>query len=71
MPGGGVDGRIPDAMHKLPESGRAELEQRERQIDRRMIVEQPSRYRRTQSLCDRQFAGRRPAMKEEQFHKDG
>jgi hypothetical protein len=33
-----------------------------------MIVEQPSRYRRKQSLCDRQFAGCRRAMKEEQSH---
>ena len=33
MFGGGIKGRIPDVMDQLPESGRAELEDRARQVD--------------------------------------
>ena len=55
-------------MHQLPESGRAEVEDRKCQIDRYMIVEQPSRHHAEQGFCDGQFAGRRRAVEKEKFH---
>jgi len=65
---GGVHGRAPDGMHKLPESGSAEVEYCKRQVDGRVIVEQSPRYHSKQRFCDRQFAGRGRAVKENQFH---
>jgi hypothetical protein len=55
-------------MHEPPESGRAEVKHRACQVDRRMIVEQPPRHRSEHGFGDRQFAGRRRAMQEQQFH---
>ena len=37
----GVERRGADGVHELPESGRAEVEYRSRQIDRGVIIEQP------------------------------
>jgi hypothetical protein len=55
-------------MHQLPESGRAEVEHPACEIDRRMNVEQPPPHRSEYGFSDRQFAGRRRAMEEQQFH---
>src|SRR5437762_2431585 len=66
--GGGVDGRISDVMDKLPESGRAELEDRECQIDGGVIVHQPARHHAEQRLRDRQLADRGRTMEKKQFH---
>jgi hypothetical protein len=66
--GGGIHGRIPDVMYKLPESGSAEVEDRPRQIDGRVIVEQSPRYHSKQRFRDREFAGCGRAVEEDQFH---
>ncbi len=65
---GRVEGRIPDAMDELPEAGCAKVEQRARQIDRGMIVEQPPRHQAKQRFCDCQLAGGWRAVEENQFH---
>ena len=59
---GGVDARAPGAMDQLPESGRAEVEDGKREIDRHMIVEQPPRHHAKQRFCHRQFTGRGRAV---------
>ena len=55
-------------MDKLPEAGRAELEDRERQIDGGVIVHQPARHDPEQRFCDRQLADRGRSMEKKQFH---
>ena len=55
-------------MDQFPESGRVEVEDGQRQIDRDMIVEQPPRHHSEQGFCDSQFSGRRRAVEQEKFH---
>src|SRR6266496_745189 len=55
-------------MDKLPESGCAELEDRERQIDGGVIVHQPPRHDPEQRLRNRQLADRGRPMEKNEFH---
>jgi hypothetical protein len=55
-------------MDELPESGRAEIEDRERQIDGGVIVHQPPRHDPEQRFCNRQLSGRGRPMEKKQFH---
>jgi hypothetical protein len=66
--GGGFESRFADVTDKLPKAGRAEFEDRERQIDGGVIVHQPPRHDPEQRFCDRQLAGRGRPMEKKQFH---
>jgi hypothetical protein len=56
-------------MDELPESGRTEIEDCQRQIDGGVIVHQPPGHDLEQRLGDRQLAGGRRAMEEKQLHE--
>jgi hypothetical protein len=66
---GRLDGRTSGTMYQLPKSGSAEVEDRARQIDCRVIVEQPPRHYPKQLFCNRQFSDCGRTMEKNEFHK--
>src|SRR5678816_364939 len=54
--GRGVERRIPDLMDQLPKSRGAKVEDCTREINRRVVVHQPSRHHPEQRLGDGELA---------------